>query len=129
MTFLAIDVGNTRLKWAQYAAPQPGAALLAHGAVFLEAIDKLAETDVEGLAPPASMLGCVVAGEGIKRRVEEQLELWDVEPRWVVSIAAGWRRRQRLRPPDPARRRPLGRADRRAPARAGAPVRHGRRWW
>lgn len=85
MTFLAIDVGNTRLKWAQYASPQPGAALVAQGAVFLETIDHLAETDWKGLAPPASMLGCVVAGEGVKRRVEEQLELWDVEPRWVVS--------------------------------------------
>jgi len=31
------------------------------------------------------MLGCVVAGEGVKRRVEEQLEIWDLEPRWVVS--------------------------------------------
>jgi type III pantothenate kinase len=26
-----------------------------------------------------------VAGDGVKRRVEEQLEIWDVEPRWVVS--------------------------------------------
>ncbi|MGD9832202.1 MAG: type III pantothenate kinase [Piscinibacter sp.] len=85
MTFLAIDVGNTRLKWAQYASPQPGAGLIAHGAVFLETIDQLAETDWKELAPPSSMLGCVVAGEGVKRRVEEQLELWDVEPRWVVS--------------------------------------------
>lgn len=85
MSFLAIDVGNTRLKWAQYASPQPGAALLAHGAVFLETIDNLADTDWKGLAPPASMLGCVVAGEGVKRRVEEQLEIWDLEPRWVVS--------------------------------------------
>ena len=33
------------------------------------------------------MLGCVVAGEAIRRRVEEQLELWDVEPRWVVPSA------------------------------------------
>lgn len=85
MTFLAIDVGNTRLKWAQYASPQPGAALLAHGAVFLETIDSLAETDWKALPAPASMLGCIVAGEAVKRRVEEQLELWDVEPRWVVS--------------------------------------------
>ena len=44
MSFLAIDIGNTRLKWAQYAASEPGAAMLAHGAVFLETIDILAET-------------------------------------------------------------------------------------
>ena len=87
MSFLAIDIGNTRLKWAQYAAPYPGATLLSQGAVFLETIDNLAETDWAGLAAPASMLGCVVAGEGVKRRVEEQLEIWDVEPRWVVSSA------------------------------------------
>ena len=88
MSFLAIDVGNTRLKWAQYAAPQPGAALLAHGAVFLETIDGLAEGDWKALRPPAGMLGCLVAGEAIRRRVEEQLELWDVEPRWVHSAPA-----------------------------------------
>jgi type III pantothenate kinase len=84
---MAIDVGNTRLKWAQYASPQPGASLLAHGAVFLETIDSLADNEWKHLAPPASMLGCVVAGEGVKRRVEEQLEIWDVEPRWVVPSA------------------------------------------
>jgi len=85
MSFLAIDVGNTRLKWAQYASPQPGAGLLAHGAIFLEQIDNLAETEWKGLAPPSSMLGSIVAGEGVKRRVEEQMEIWDVAPRWVVS--------------------------------------------
>lgn len=87
MTFLAIDIGNTRLKWAHYASPQPGAAVLAHGAVFLETIDELAEQDWRHLRAPSSVLGCVVAGEAVRRRVEQQLELWDVEPRWVVSTA------------------------------------------
>ncbi len=85
MTFLAIDIGNTRLKWAQYSAPQPGATLLSQGAVFLETIDTLADKEWRTLPAPGSVLGCVVAGEGVKRRVEEQLEIWDVEPRWVAS--------------------------------------------
>jgi len=87
MSFLAVDVGNTRLKWAQYASPQPGAGLLAHGAVFLETIDTLADKEWKDLAPPSSMLGSIVAGEGVKRRVEEQMEIWDITPRWVVSSA------------------------------------------
>ncbi|MBV8603887.1 MAG: type III pantothenate kinase [Pelomonas sp.] len=87
MSFLAIDIGNTRLKWAQYASPQPGAAVLAHGAVFLENIDALREGDWAGLAQPASVLGCNVAGDAVRRRVEEQLEMWDTEPRWFVSSA------------------------------------------
>jgi len=88
MSFLAVDVGNTRLKWALYAAPLPGAAMIAHGAVFLEAIDQLAEGQWRDLPAPSSMLGSIVAGEGIRRRTEEQLEIWDVEPRWVVSSAS-----------------------------------------
>jgi type III pantothenate kinase len=87
MSFLAIDIGNTRLKWAHYAAPMPGAALLAHGAVFLETIDQLAETEWEKLSAPGSMLGCVVAGDAVRRRVEEQMEIWDIDPRWVVPSA------------------------------------------
>jgi type III pantothenate kinase len=37
------------------------------------------------------MLGSNVAGDAVRRRVEEQLELWDIEPRWIVpgSHAAG----------------------------------------
>ena len=85
MTFLALDVGNTRLKWAQYDAPVVGAKLLAHGAVFLENIDRLAEEDWQGLAEPSAILGCVVAGDAIKRRLAEQMEIWEVLPRWVIS--------------------------------------------
>lgn len=85
MTFLALDVGNTRLKWSHYDAPAVGAKLLAHGAVFLENIDRLAEHDWQGLAEPSAILGCVVAGDAVKRRLVEQMEIWDVLPRWVIS--------------------------------------------
>lgn len=88
MSFLAVDVGNTRLKWALYAAAKPGATLLTHGAVFLETIDQLADTDWKPLRRPGCMLGCVVAGDGVKRRVSEQIDdLWHLEPTWVVSAA------------------------------------------
>jgi type III pantothenate kinase len=84
MSFFAIDIGNTRLKWALYAAPVPRAVLLQQGAVFLETIEALADADWACLPPPSSILGCDVAGEAVRRRVAEQLELWDVEPHWVV---------------------------------------------
>lgn len=87
MSFLVIDVGNTRLKWAQYDSAQPGAKILAQGAVFLEMIGRLAETSWQFLSQPNQILGCVVAGEAVKREVEEQLEIWDLAPRWVVSSA------------------------------------------
>lgn len=85
MTLLALDVGNTRLKWALYEEPGVGARMLAHGVQFLENIEKLAEGDWAQLRAPAHVLGCIVAGDAVKRRVEEQLELWDVAPQWVVS--------------------------------------------
>jgi type III pantothenate kinase len=85
MTFLALDIGNTRLKWAHYTAARPGAALLAEGAEFLENIDKLAEGAWNALSTPIHVLGCVVAGDAVKRRVEDQMEMWDVTAQWVVS--------------------------------------------
>ncbi len=88
MTFLALDVGNTRLKWGLYDTPAPGAKLLGSGAVFLENIDRLADEDWRELPEPTHMLGCIVAGEAIRRRVEEQMELWDITPHWAVSSAA-----------------------------------------
>ena len=88
MSFLAVDVGNTRLKWALHASAEPRSDVLAHGAVYLEMIDRLADNDWKSLPRPDAMLGCVVAGEGVKRRVEEQIEdLWGLQPRWVTSCA------------------------------------------
>lgn len=89
MTFLAIDVGNTRLKWARYDSGRPGARLIDQGAVFLETIDTLCEAQWRALEPPTDMLGCIVAGTAVRRRVEEQLEIWDLVPQWIVPQAHG----------------------------------------
>ena len=89
MTFLAIDIGNTRLKWGLYASAQPSAVLLAHGAAFLETVENLAEGDWSDLPTPTAMLGCEVAGSAIKARVVEQIgQRWEaLEPHWVVPCA------------------------------------------
>ncbi|RMX03479.1 type III pantothenate kinase [Corticibacter populi] len=85
MTLLAIDIGNTRLKWAMYSEPRWGARLLAQGVEFLDHIDRLSESHWAGLPAPRMMVGCAVAGEAVRRRVDEQLEMWDLEPHWVHS--------------------------------------------
>jgi len=85
MTLLAIDIGNTRLKWALHTAPRRDAPVLAQGVEFLENIDKLAEGESAALPAPNHMLGCVVAGDAVKRRVEAQMELWDISAQWVVA--------------------------------------------
>src|SRR5690606_4223142 len=65
-----------------------GAALLAQGVEFLEHIENLAEGPRAELPAPTHMLGCVVAGDAVKRRVAEQVsELWDVPTSWVVPNA------------------------------------------
>lgn len=88
MPLLAIDIGNTRLKWALFEAPRPGAALLAQGAEFLEQIETLAEGPWASLPQPDRMLGCAVAGDAVRHRAEAQVEeLWDVPPQWVHSSA------------------------------------------
>ncbi len=88
MTFLAIDIGNTRLKWALYQSPHRCSPVLAQGVEFLDNIDKLAEGAWAALTPPTQMLGCFVAGDAVRRRVEEQMEIWDVAAQWVVSSTA-----------------------------------------
>jgi type III pantothenate kinase len=89
MSFLAVDVGNTRLKWSLYLRAEVGAQPVASGAEFLENIDKLADGEWAALPPPQQMLGCCVAGDAVKRRVEEQMEeLWVVPAHWVVASAA-----------------------------------------
>ena len=87
MTFLAIDIGNTRLKWAQYSGAKPAATLLAQGVEFLDHIDRLADGPWRNLAAPTLMLGCAVAADAVRHQVMEQMEIWDVSPQWVVPKA------------------------------------------
>jgi type III pantothenate kinase len=104
MSFLVIDIGNTRLKWGLYEAADPASTLLDHGAVVLEDIDVLWDLHWKDLRhKPSSMLGCVVAGEAIKRRVEEQLiEGWGLQPHWLsaseqaAGVINGYEHPQRL---------------------------------
>lgn len=88
MCFLALDVGNTRLKWALYDKARPAARLLQQGAEFLENIETLGEGAWRALPVPEHILGCIVAGDAIKRRVHEQIELWDAPIQWVVPSPA-----------------------------------------
>jgi type III pantothenate kinase len=84
---LAIDIGNTRLKWTLYDRAAPGARALAGGAEFLDHIERLGEGEWAGLpVRPAAMIGCVVAGDHVRRRAEEQIdEAFDLPASWVVS--------------------------------------------
>lgn len=82
---MAIDVGNTRLKWTLYDRPLAGAVVLAQGVDFLEQIDGLAEGAWAHLPEPGQMLGCNVAGPIVKKAIEEQMESWDVDAHWVVA--------------------------------------------
>jgi type III pantothenate kinase len=88
-SFLVLDVGNTRLKWAIYESLAVDAPILAQGAVFLENIETLAEVEWGQIIRPAAMLGSTVAADAVRRRVDEQLEeAWDLAPRWIVPSAA-----------------------------------------
>ncbi len=81
----ALDIGNSRLKWALYEAPHSASPIVAQGVCFLENIEQLAENDWANLPAPTNILGCIVAGDAIKGRVKEQLDIWEATPRWVVS--------------------------------------------
>ena len=87
--FLAVDVGNTRLKWALYEHARPGAEPRKHGGESLETSDTPPDGPWRELPPPSTMLGCAVAADAIKLRVAEQMdELWDAPPRRVPATPA-----------------------------------------
>lgn len=88
MTLLALDIGNTRLKWTLYEGSAASATVLGHGAEFLDHIDALAEGVWANLPRPDVVIGCNVAGDPVRRRVMTQLELWDAPVHWVHASAS-----------------------------------------
>ena len=81
MRLLALDVGNTRLKWAL----SMGGIVREHGAMILEDISLLNDTQWKTLPAPDRIVGSNVAGEAVRHRVEDQLSRWAAEPEWIAA--------------------------------------------
>ena len=84
---LAIDCGNTRVKWGLREPRASGSAWRALGAVPLADIARL-ESDWSSLPAPSRIVIANVAGEPARKALRDQLARWVVEPRWVVAQAA-----------------------------------------
>ena len=84
MRLLALDVGNTRLKWDL----SIGGMVREHGAMILEDISLLNHTQWKTLPAPDRIIGSNVAGDAVRHRVEDQLSRWKVLPEWIVAHAA-----------------------------------------
>jgi type III pantothenate kinase len=78
---LAIDVGNSRLKWALVGSR----GVLAHGAVPNAEIGSLAVRDWQNMPRPVRAVGVNVAGEAARVRVEGQLSRWRLGVEWIVA--------------------------------------------
>lgn len=88
MSLLVLDIGNTRFKWGVYASASLDAALLEQDACDLEDIESKAGPVLNRISRPERIIGCVVAGEVIKRRVAGLLQGWSTlgsKPQWIVS--------------------------------------------
>ena len=81
---LAIDVGNSRLKWALVGTR----GVLAHGAVPNAEIGSLAVRDWQNMQRPVRAVGVNVAGEAARVRVEGQLSRWRLPVEWIVATHA-----------------------------------------
>ena len=87
MTLLAIDIGNTRLKWALYSDTSLGQTPLFQGAIFLEHLESFAEQQWQSLPEPAFIIGSCVAAPSVQASVDEQLaELWPRLTPWWVKV-------------------------------------------
>lgn len=89
MTALVLHVDRDRVVWACFAEACIRSPLTRHGQLPCVDIEKLADGAWADMTSPATIVGCNMAGEAERRLLEEQMEIWDVLPRWVVARRDG----------------------------------------
>ena len=83
MRVLAIDAGNTRVKWAA----GDGAGWQAQGAVATASAGELGAA-LAPLAAPERVIVANVAGEAVAGHIGAAVARWDATPQFLVSAAA-----------------------------------------
>ena len=77
---LAIDAGNSRIKWGCY----DNGAMSAIGAVAHDQIDTMATT-LRGIATPSKMIVSNVAGGQVQQKISTALEHFIIQPHWLKA--------------------------------------------
>jgi type III pantothenate kinase len=80
MPILAIDAGNTRIKWGLWA----DRGFIAQGSILTARAGELADA-LHMLARPQRAIGCSVTSAEVRAQIEQALAPWSVVPEWVVS--------------------------------------------
>lgn len=98
MALLALDIGNTRLKWALFDEPPASAhpspagqslpAIASRGAMFLAEVDQLVEREGFAQSKPSVVIGSHVAGVASRLKIERQFANLGVPVHWMAASAA-----------------------------------------
>jgi type III pantothenate kinase len=83
MTILAVDAGNSRIKWGLWAEH----GFIAQGAVPTARAAELAHA-WHMLARPTFAIGSCVAGTAVRAAIEGVLAPWHIVPEWIASRAS-----------------------------------------
>jgi type III pantothenate kinase len=80
---LAIDAGNTRIKWGLW----EDRGFVAQGSVLTARAAELADA-LHMLARPDAAIGSSVAGASVKAQIEQVLVPWGVALRWIAAATS-----------------------------------------
>ena len=80
MPILAVDAGNTRIKWGLW----EDRGFIAQGAVLALRVSELGDA-LHGLARADRAIGCAVAAASVRAQIEQALSPCGLAPQWIVS--------------------------------------------